>query len=107
MVNSKGSWYSDLASEEVNLKQLEITLHFVNLTVIFLFFYYYHDYLFFFAPPPWVCMIMTKKILAKQNTQALFVWQKNHNVPKDTNSHGAIEGDNERSRHKSKHDNNR
>ena len=52
MVNSQGSRYSDLASEEVNLKQLKITLHFVNLTVIFLFFYYYHDYLFFFAPPP-------------------------------------------------------
>ena len=38
MVNSKGSRYSDLASEEVNLKQLKITLHFVNLRVIFLFF---------------------------------------------------------------------
>ena len=50
---------------------------------------------------------MTKKILAKQNPQAVFVWQKNHNMPKDTNSHEAIEGDNERSRHKSKHDNNR
>lgn len=48
-----------------------------------------------------------KKILAKQNTQALFVWQKNHNMPKDTNSHGAIEGDNERSRHKPKYDNNK
>ena len=52
-------------------------------------------------------MIMTKKILAKHNTQALFVWQKNHNMPKDTNSHGAIEGDNERSRHKPKYDNNK
>ena len=51
MVNSKGSRYSDLASEEVNLKQLKITLHFVNLRVIFLFFIII-IIIFFFAPPP-------------------------------------------------------
>ena len=59
MVNSKGSWYSDLASEEINLfqynlKQLKTTLHFINLTGIFAFYYYNYPYYYYFflAPVP-------------------------------------------------------
>ena len=50
-------------------------------------------------------MIMTKKILAKKSTSLICMTKKNHNMPRDT--HGPIEEDNERSRHKSKYDNNR
>ena len=55
-----------------------------------------------------ILMIMTKKNTSKTKSMSrICMTKKNHNMPKDTNSHGAIEGDNERSRHKSKHDNNR
>ena len=51
---------------------------------------------------------MTKKNTSKTKSMSrICMRKKNHNMPKDTNSHGAIEGDNERSRHKPKYDNNK
>ena len=49
---------------------------------------------------------MTKKNTSKKIYKPyLYDKKKNHNMPRDT--HGPIEEDNERSRHKSKYDNNR